>query len=213
MAQNLILFTTSTSAVCGKLEQYLNQNSVGVIKVYLDTERDRKRAANGVSFKIHSVPTLAVMMGDNVKLFVGAEHIVKWLSEAARQRVSSAPSGMPSGMPYQPSQNYPRSQTMHSQQEVSEFEPELSVETPLPKKVKRKKQKKPRKEKLEIETNVNEEMKPSKTYSKPISGLQVGEAAIPKYKSQVNMTVEQMKREREATNKQFNWTDEFGSQA
>ncbi len=83
------------------------------------------------------------------------------------------------------------------------------------KKVKKSKKRSKRSQELEITTKI-----PSEEYeeghrtaqtrmSTPImSGLQVGETAIPKHKSMISTTVEQMKRERDATNKKFNWKDD-----
>lgn len=81
MSSHVIIFQSSLSPACSKLEKYLSEQNFAYRKVLLDTERDRQKVTrNNPNLKITSVPTMLVIYpdGDFAK-YEGIQDIVDYI--------------------------------------------------------------------------------------------------------------------------------------
>ena len=102
---DVILFISTTSRVCGPVVQFIHQNQIPAKIVRLDTDEDRKNAANGKYFQIQNVPTLLVMYtDDNIQLFAGQEKVIAWFQQIIQKRHQE--------------ESTPPPQSQHSSQEI-----------------------------------------------------------------------------------------------
>lgn len=208
---NIVLFTSTTSKVCADLEQFLNHYKINVQRVFLDTQHDRERAANGSNFKITYVPTLAVFSND-VRLFVGADKISAWFMEMMKQ---NQPQNQTQPQTPYPQTQYSQSQNIPQETLVEEEEEEEVLSSqPKKRKVTKKKKKKGSErdnvEYLDIGGDSEAIPQPRRSIKSQPNLLSMAESPKNQKGNATKMTAEQMMREREATNRQFGWKDEFG---
>jgi len=131
--QNVILFISSGSQMCEDPMRMIAHYRMPVNIIRLDTPSDRKRAATGKFFQIHSVPTLAIVYQDgNTQLFVGKDKTLAWFQNLLTKNSQEQ----------QESREPPQMQTSVESYASDAIYPQKRIKPILSKKKKNKKNKK-----------------------------------------------------------------------